>query len=267
MKSVWGYLSSNQVKLHIVVIFAVVVFATSLENKCNVPPEFWCSSEEVARDCQVTEQCHRYYEPKAKADKVQLTLYFESLCPDCKNFFRSQLTKTYTALSDIINLTLVPYGNAREEKDAASGKWKYTCQHGEDECVGNLIETCAIHLLKNISVYFPFISCIEHDQFGTPQFSAKKCAKQQGIDLQPIMDCSTSSLGNSLEHQMALKTEALNPPHKYVPWVTLNGVHTEEIEKKAEADLTALICDTYKGSPKPAACNKKTGLHHSWREF
>lgn len=59
------------------------------------------------------EQCHRYYEPKAKVDKVQLTLYFESLCPDCKNFFRSQLTKTYTALSDIINLTLVPYGNAR----------------------------------------------------------------------------------------------------------------------------------------------------------
>lgn len=43
----------NMTKLHIVVIFAVVVFATSLENKCNVPPEFWCSSEEVARDCQV----------------------------------------------------------------------------------------------------------------------------------------------------------------------------------------------------------------------
>lgn len=40
-------------KLHIVVFFAVVVFATSLENKCNVPPEFWCSSEEVARHCQV----------------------------------------------------------------------------------------------------------------------------------------------------------------------------------------------------------------------
>lgn len=43
----------NMTKLHIVVIFALVAFATSLENKCNVPPEFWCSSEEVARDCQV----------------------------------------------------------------------------------------------------------------------------------------------------------------------------------------------------------------------
>lgn len=27
---------------------------------------------------------------------------------------------------------------------------------------------------------------------------------------------------------------------------TILKVHTEEIEKKAEADLTALICDTYK---------------------
>ena len=62
---------------------------------------------------QVHEQCHRYYESKAKADKVKLTLYFESLCPDCKNFFRTQLTKTYTNLVDIMDLTLVPYGNAR----------------------------------------------------------------------------------------------------------------------------------------------------------
>ncbi|XP_022333354.2 gamma-interferon-inducible lysosomal thiol reductase-like [Crassostrea virginica] len=252
--------------MKLLVFATFLVFVTSLETKCNVPPEFWCSSEEIARECNVHEECHRYYESKAKADKVKLTLYFESLCPDCKNFFRTQLTKTYTNLVDIMDLTLVPYGNAREEKDA-SGKWKFTCQHGENECVGNLIETCAIHLLKNISIYFPFISCIEHDQFGTPQYSAQKCAKQLGIDLKPIMDCSTSSLGNSLEHQMAQQTDALNPPHKYVPWVTLNGVHTEEIEKKAESDLTALICDTYKGSPKPSACNKMADFHHSWREF
>ncbi|XP_011417890.4 gamma-interferon-inducible lysosomal thiol reductase [Magallana gigas] len=248
----------------LVVFFMVVAVAKSYENKCDVPPEFWCGSEKVARHCQVTEQCHRFYEPNA--DKVRFALYYESMCPGCRDFFRTQLTKTFTALKDIMDLTLVPYGNAWEKKES-SGRWNFTCQHGEDECVGNLIETCAIHLLKNISVYFPFISCIEHDEFGTPQFSAKKCAKQQGIDIQPIMDCSTSSLGNSLLHQMALKTEALNPPHEYVPWVTLNGVHTEDIQKKAEGDLTALVCDTYKGSSKPAACNKKTGLHHSRRKL
>lgn len=31
----------------------VVAVAKSLGNKCDVPPEFWCGSEKVARHCQV----------------------------------------------------------------------------------------------------------------------------------------------------------------------------------------------------------------------
>lgn len=64
---------------------------------------------------QVTEQCHRFYEPNA--DKVHFALYYESMCPGCRDFFRTQLTKTFTALKDIMDLTLVPYGNA----------WVITC--------------------------------------------------------------------------------------------------------------------------------------------
>jgi interferon gamma-inducible protein 30 len=56
---------------------------------------------------------------------------------------------------------------------------------------------------------------------------------------------------------MALRTNALQPPHQYVPWVTLNGVHTAEIQSKAENNLIQLICDTYQGSPKPEACPQK----------
>jgi interferon gamma-inducible protein 30 len=53
-------------------------------------------------------------------------------------------------------------------------------------------------------------------------------------------------LGNQLQHLNALKTESLRPAHKYVPWVTVNGQHTEEIEQEAERDLVKLICKTYK---------------------
>lgn len=76
--------------------------------------------------------------------------------------------------------------------------------------------------------------------------SATKCAKQFNISMGQIDKCMSSRQGNELEHAMAVKTDALNPPHKYVPWVTLNGEHTEDIEKKAETDLIGLICETYK---------------------
>ena len=51
-----------------------------------------------------------------------------------------------------------------------------------------------------------------------------QCAKRLGIPYQPIEKCTRGPKGNHLEHKMAEKTNALQPPHTYVPWVTINGV-------------------------------------------
>ncbi|CAF3561934.1 unnamed protein product [Rotaria sp. Silwood1] len=61
---------------------------------------------------------------------------------------------------------------------------------------------------------------------------------------------------NQLQHAYAVQTENLQPPHKYVPWITVNGQHTEEMEHEAERNLIKLICKTYKGSNPPAECKK-----------
>ena len=69
---------------------------------------------------------------------------------------------------------------------------------------------------------------------------------------------------------MALKTEALDPARKYVPWITLEGVHTEKIGDEAERDLVGLICKTYKGSSKPAPCQKtqtSRGVRRCWKNY
>ncbi|GFN89449.1 gamma-interferon-inducible lysosomal thiol reductase [Plakobranchus ocellatus] len=211
---------------------------------CNIPSRFWCENKDVALRCGVLDQC-KQFEWTDAADKVELALYYESLCPDCQGFITGTLFPNFAKLSSIMNLTLVPYGNAYERRD--HDKWIFDCQHGEQECIGNLIETCTIALVGDVNKYFPFINCMEASELK-PADAAEKCASKFPVPLENIMNCSKSDYGNELEHKMALKTNALQPPHRYVPWVTINGIHTEAIEKEAESDLVKLICDTYKVS-------------------
>lgn len=194
--------------------------------------------------------------PADSAPKVDLTLYYESLCPDCQLFIRQQLFPTFVKVREIFNLTLVPYGNAEETK--RGDKWVFECQHGPKECEGNLIETCAISLLKNISVSFPFVYCFEKsiERPGDLKTAAENCAKTIGIDYAPIDSCVSGPMGNKLEHEMAMKTDALEPQHEYVPWVTINGKHTEKIQREAENNLLKLVCEYYTGT-KPSACERQ----------
>ena len=56
-------------------------------------------------------------------------------------------------------------------------------------------------------------------------------------------------------HEYAIKTGNLNPPHDYVPWIVINGVHTEELEQEALDDLVKLVCKLYSGK-KPEECQQ-----------
>ncbi|EHA8591911.1 hypothetical protein COCNU_contig69039296G000010 [Cocos nucifera] len=48
------------------------------------------------------------------ARKIPLALYYETLCPYCSNFIVNYLAKIFeNGLIDIVDLDLVPYGNAK----------------------------------------------------------------------------------------------------------------------------------------------------------
>ena len=61
-------------------------------------------------------------------------------------------------------------------------------------------------------------------------FIPLQCAQKLSIDFSPIETCYKGSQGNELEHQMAVKTESLNPPHKYTPWIVINGVSIAKLQ-------------------------------------
>lgn len=244
-----------------IVVFSVFWFSTVSSLTCDFPSRLWCSSTEIARACKVEQQCAARISTHSgtRAPKVNFGVYYETLCPDSIEFIASQLSPTFFKIGSIINLELVPYGKAKEKQ--VQSKWEFTCQHGPDECLGNLIQTCGIHILGNLSEIYPFVDCMEQSGLF-PDKSGPMCAKKFGVDYKAILNCVNGPLGNKLEHQMAVKTDKLYPPLTSVPWVTLNGVHTNEIQKEAETDLQRLICDTYTGT-KPKACQQDKAVHKS----
>ena len=109
---------------------------------------------------------------------VLVELYYESLCPGCRNFISTMLYPTFDKLRDtgIVKFGLYPYGNAQQSQEK-DGSWNITCQHGQRECEGNLLEVCLMHYLSwDPDLYVPVISCME--SADDPVMSAEGCINQ-----------------------------------------------------------------------------------------
>ncbi len=76
--------------------------------------------------------------------------------------------------------------------------------------------------------------------------SSKKCSTKFNADFNIVRECTQSRFGNFLQHENALLTNQLDPPHEYVPLLQINGNHNETIQELAHDDLTKLICHIYK---------------------
>ncbi|KAH1039981.1 hypothetical protein J1N35_041724 [Gossypium stocksii] len=190
-----------------------------------------------------------------KPKKVHLSLYYESLCPYCRNFIVSQLVKVFnTDLLNIINLRLVPWGNAQYVKPNKT----IICQHGEDECYLNTIHACAINIWPDPRKHFNFIYCIENqglpikDNQHSDVMEAvwKACSARSGMDQKLIKDCYDSGYGRKLLLQYATETDHLYPKHLYVPWVTVNN---QPLYDKYE-DFITYVCNAYKDKDLVKAC-------------
>ncbi|XP_065514967.1 gamma-interferon-inducible lysosomal thiol reductase isoform X2 [Lathamus discolor] len=189
------------------------------------PARLWCRSPDIAAACQAPSPCAHPSQPAAAP--VELSLFYESLCPACRRFLVQQLFTTWLLLPpEALSITLVPYGNA---------------------------QTCLMHEAKNFSSYFPVIFCLESGSSVTKTLEACLQVYAPQLDGARIAACVRGDTGAALMHRNAQRTEALDPPHQYVPWVVVNGKHTDELQAQAEASLLGLVCRLYQGE-KPEAC-------------
>merc|ERR550539_1728000 len=120
---------------------------------------------------------------------------------------------TYQKLGQYIEIDFVPYGNAHQQQDGDS--WTFDCQHGPDECHGNLQQSCMFNYVTDQDTYVDIIYCIENS-------------------------------GDITNHENGVKTDQLVPPHEYVPWVTFNDEHSEDdTSMYCQDDLCRCLCEDY----------------------
>ena len=158
----------------------------------------------------------------ASAEKVQVEIYIESLCPDCQNITLGSVHEAFNTegFLEMADVTYIPYGNAHEYANGDS--WTFTCQHGTDECVFNEIESCGNKYIADAYQRFGFTYCVESND-------VKNLGYQNVIDMcslylsalerRYINACWNTQEGVDLHHANALRTEVLVPAHTYVPWV------------------------------------------------
>jgi interferon gamma-inducible protein 30 len=179
--------------------------------------------------------------------KVKLELYYETLCPYCARFIVEKLYTIFdTGIIDITDLKLIPYGNAKIRPNGT-----ITCQHGQWECLLNTVEGCAIATWPDVNEHFPYIYCVENLIYQGDYSKWETCFDKLGLDPKPIYDCYENGKGHEIQLGFAAVTNALQPPHKYVPWVTVDGQPLYDDYH----EFITFICKAYKGSHTPSACS------------
>lgn len=131
------------------------------------------------------------YEPDPAADpaRVPLEIHIMSKCPDAQYCLEELVLPTMVRVSDKVNFTLSYIGKPTANDGVE-------CKHGPAECMGNIIELCAVHLYPDVKVHLGFTNCLTQDYPNIPDSElVEECALEYGIDKGKINECASRDNG------------------------------------------------------------------------
>eukprot|EP00386_Alphamonas_edax_P004390 GDKI01013898.1.p1 GENE.GDKI01013898.1~~GDKI01013898.1.p1 ORF type:complete len:264 (-),score=56.09 GDKI01013898.1:216-1007(-) len=192
-----------------------------------------------------------------KHNKINVALYYESLCPFCVRFISNTLKPVYDdeTLRQYVNFQMIPSGNAKVGEDGDGAKTVF-CQHGEAECLGNKMHVCTMEYFQQESDKFmPYLFCydgaLNSKQAHSIQDAFKQCTGDHAELHEFVKTCANGDQGTQLLLKATAATNELSPPHEHVPWVTIDGKHAPDAE---EGGLKEVVCSSLGNSVAPLSC-------------
>jgi len=193
---------------------------------------------------------------QALTDKIKVDFNYASMCPASGRFIISNLGPSLDmGLLDMIDLTIVPYGNAQESKNE-EGEWVFTCEHKDDECYGNIMTNCVMDQIPESINKAKAVVCIEqHANYNNQGFiqALYLCAEKFNYSEHFVSNCMGNQHGNALQHAAAIRTPS---DLQYVPWLIVDGSHPDVTEENVMlGDIFSWACKKFEGDNKPVACH------------
>lgn len=180
-----------------------------------------------------------------QGEKVNVTVFYEVLCPDSRAFVLRQLFPTWEKVPEIMDINYRPFGKAhfKEEGD----NYKFECQHGPTECLGNIVHNCAV---KYVQSPLPYIKCMMANNYE-PMKIGKQCAEMLDINWPVIERCADSKEGKELLAEVGRESLGVKPHLSFIPTVALNGDFSDQPMRLK--NLLSTVCNAFNGH-RPENC-------------
>uniref|UniRef100_A0A914Y0F2 Uncharacterized protein n=1 Tax=Panagrolaimus superbus TaxID=310955 RepID=A0A914Y0F2_9BILA len=208
-------------------VFGFILLIHESFGVCNLPPDFWCDHPKIAIECTGSLQYCDGYRAARAHQPINLRLSFESACPDSQQFITLRLypqilSKPY--LLNMVNFKGIPWGLAKRE-----GESRVRCHHGERECIGNRLLSCAFlyysnNPMKSGKLFNCFMSSMAYKP--PPKRAITECL--QHLQTPPeaqasILHCAQSSQADTLQRHDEVETRSVLSTPRFVPFISING--------------------------------------------
>lgn len=204
---------------------------------------------------------------------VSIEVYYETRCPGCVMFINQTLEPLWrhTGLTGVLNISMYTYGNGMTvpvanisdgyrfwHEDTTGKAWKdvQICQHGSDECLGNLVQVCTKDVASNAK-YMELIFCMAATtiQGYSTEKSTFDCMVKAGVDTKKVKTCVRSPRGNQLMTDVGKLTNAVQG-RLGTPWVMIQGQHAADNLLQNSTLLLQSICTHANNVPGPCSAFK-----------